>query len=71
MIEVVPPETPVTIPVEVVTVAMEILPLVQVPPVVLLLKVILLPGQTGIEPVMGVSKFTLIVNVDVQPAGVV
>ena len=68
---VVPPETPVTTPVEAVTVATELLLVVHVPPVVALLNVMLLPWHTEAGPVMGVSRVTVSVVVAVQPAPVV
>ena len=48
-----PPATPVTTPLEVPTVAIEVLLLFQVPPVEELLRVMVFPAHTVLLPVMG------------------
>ena len=52
----VPDTTPVTIPVVAPTVAIEVVPLVQVPPVVPSVKVIVVPAQKADEPDTAVGK---------------
>ena len=60
---VVPPLPPVTIPVVAPIVATAALPLLQLPPGVLLLRVVVAPWHTAIEPVMGVGTITATVVV--------
>ena len=48
----VPAATPVTMPVDDPTVAMEVLPLVQVPPLTVLLKVDVVPGHSEVVPLI-------------------
>ncbi len=59
----VPPETPVTIPEIDPTVATEVLPLVQVPPVVAFDKVVVIPTQVVKVPVIGVETDSLTITI--------
>lgn len=63
---VVPPLTPVTMPVDGSTVATEVLLLFQVPPVVLLLSVVVAPGQTVVVPLIGAVLIT-VMYVELKP----
>ena len=62
MIEAVPGAIPVTMPVEVPTVAIPVLPLLQVPPVVASESVVVDPWQTFVVPVMD-ARFSFMTNV--------
>jgi hypothetical protein len=62
---------PVTTPEVIPAVATVVVLLAHVPPVVGSLNVVVLPWQTVVIPVMGVSSVTLTVAVLVQPADVV
>ncbi len=66
-----PAATPVTIPEEPPTVATGKLPLLQLPPGVALLKVIVLPWHTVVAPVIGSTVVTVRVKDVVHPAPVV
>ena len=67
-----PPEMPVTTPVLLFTVATEVLLLLQAPPVVSSLRVIVAPGQTLVEPVMLAGNgLTEKVEVFEQPSPIV
>ena len=61
---------PVVTPVDVFTVAIPVLLLAQVPPVVMLPNVVVLPWQTDEAPIIGVGKITATVAAAVQPAAV-
>ncbi len=69
---VVPMATPVTIPVEIPTVAFDGLLLTQVPPVVLLESVTVWPTQTTFSPrLAGIAGFTVIVCTRAHPLALV
>ena len=66
----VPAVTPVTTPVLETTVAIELLLLLQSPPIVALFNAVVKPAQTAVVPVLAVdSVLTVKTFVDVQPAG--
>jgi hypothetical protein len=66
---VVPPNTPVTIPVPVPTVATVVVLLVHLPPVVPSLRVLVCPAHMLVIPVIGNGlAFTVITELVIQPA---
>ena len=67
----VPPLTPVTTPVVASIVAIGALPVLHVPPVVALARVMFWPTHTDDGPVIGDAVLTVIVVTPIQPAGVV
>ena len=67
----VPPAIPVTIPDEPPMVAAAVLLLVHAPPLVASDRVVVLPWQIVVIPVIGVSKFTVTIVVKEQPPDVV
>jgi hypothetical protein len=67
----VPPDTPPTIPVDEPIVAIDVLPLIQVPPLVALLKAVVPPTQTVGVPVMDAGNgLTVTIVVTLQQADV-
>jgi hypothetical protein len=67
VINAVPGPVPVVTPDEPATVAMAVLPLVQEPPVVGLLNVVVPPWHSVVVPAMGKRAFTVTVAIAVQP----
>jgi hypothetical protein len=65
-----PEDTPVVTPVVSPTVAIVVALLLQVPPVVMLLSVVVLPSHTMLAPIIAVGTFTVAVVVVTQPNGV-
>jgi len=66
----VPLATPATMPLVALTGAVSGAELDHVPPVVALVKVVVLPSHTLSVPVMGLSELTVTVITETQPAGV-
>jgi hypothetical protein len=67
---VVPPDTPLTMPLDAPTVATAVALLVQVPPPVASLRAVVDPGQTVVVPVMeGTEAFTVTAFIAIQPVG--
>ena len=65
-----PAATPVMTPVKKLAVALAVVPLVQLPPPVALVSVVVVPGQTVIVPVLVTGRgFTVTVPVALQPVG--
>lgn len=67
-----PDDIPVTIPVDEPTVATAVVPLLQVPPMLLLLRVVALPAHNVAVPVLAAGvPFTVITVVRLQPLAAV
>ncbi len=71
MIVAVPGPTPEVTPVDMLTAAIVVLLLLQVPPPARLLNIVALPWQKAVVPVIGKSAFMFTVVVAMQPADVV